>query len=324
MRSPLVDPEVLGRVSRLELVARHAVEGFLSGRHPSPYYGSSVEYADHRPYSLGDEIRAIDWKILAKTDKHYIKLYAEQTNTRCVILVDASGSMGFGTGSIEGPASKPRPPAGASAGSKPAEAPAPGTTKLEYACRLAAALAYLLVRQNDAVGLGLFDREVRTYLPPRSTPSHFRTLVDFMEQARPGGDSRIGPVLHELGARVRRRGMIVLISALLDEPDAIKEGLTHFRFHHHEVIVFHVMDPAELEFPYEKLTKFKDLEGAGTVITNPRTVRKRYLQRLDEFRSALRISCLERGVSYELARTDTPYDQMLSAFLEKRMKMKKG
>lgn len=319
--SRLIDPQVLGRVCRLELVARQAVEGFLSGRHPSPYYGSSVEYADHRPYTLGDEIRAIDWKLLAKTDKHYIKLYAEQTNTRCMIVVDGSASMGF-RGEERGrgrEGARGRKDSGAA--SSP-QGVAPSTSKLDYALQLALALAYLLIKQNDAVGMAMIDRELRHFLPPRATASHFRTMVDILDAAKPSGDSKLGPVLHELAGRFRKRGLIILISDLLDDPAQIADALAHFRFLKHEVLVFHVMDPDELEFPYEKLTRFKDIEGFGTVVTNPRTVRQRYLDRLNAFLTEVRRSCLERGVSYELARTDTPYEQMLSAFLERRARMK--
>ncbi len=304
--SPLIDPLVLGRVSRLELVARQAVEGFLSGRHPSPYFGSSVEYADHRPYTLGDDPRSIDWKLLAKTRRHYIKLFAEQTNTRGLIVVDSSASMAFGSGALPG---------------KPNDDP---TTKQQYAFRLALALAYLMLRQNDAVGLALADRELRTYLPPRGTPSHFRHMVNLLDDARSVGESRLPAVLHELASRFRKRGIVVVISDLLDDAAQLADALAHHRFDRHEVIVFHVVDPVEMEFPFEKLSRFKDLEGVGTLVANPRTVRAQYLERFRQHRESLRRACLERGVAYELARTDTPYDQLLSAFLEKRAQATRG
>ena len=290
----LLDPKGLSRVSRLELVARQAVEGFISGRHPSPYHGSSVEYADHRPYTLGDEIRNIDWKLLAKTDKTYIKLFEEQTNVRATILLDMSRSMHFGTTDMK---------------------------KIDYACHLAAALSYLMLRQSDSVGLVMFDNQVRQFLPPRSTPSHFKLMIEHMEQLTPRNDTTIGPVLHEMAERVHRRGMVILISDLLDDVKTVADGLAHFRHDNHEVIVFHVMDPAEMTFPYEKLTRFKDAEGAGTLVANPRSVRKRYLERLTEYMDAIRLACLERHISYQLAQTDTPYDQMLSAYLDRRRRM---
>jgi uncharacterized protein (DUF58 family) len=296
MARRLLDPQSLGRISRLELVARQAVEGFLSGLHPSPYHGSSVEYADHRPYTMGDEIRSIDWKLLAKTDKYYIKLFEEQTNARCTLVLDASNSMSFAH--EHGP-------------------------KFDYAARLSAMLAYLMVRQNDAVGLALFDHDVREYLPARSTATHFRVIIEAMEQARPGQDTRLGSALHKVAGRLRQRGVVVVISDLLDEPQRLIDGLAHFRFRRHEVIVFHVMDPAELDFPFDRLTRFRDLEGATTVITNPHNVKRRYQERLNAHLHTVRRACLERDISYVLARTDTPCEQMLSAYLEKRSRATK-
>jgi uncharacterized protein (DUF58 family) len=290
-----LDPKGLGLVSRMELVARQAVEGFLSGLHPSPYFGSSVEYADHRPYCLGDSLRTIDWKLLAKTDKYYVKLYEEQTNTRCTILLDTSKSMSFAS---EGQMSK-----------------------MEYGMYLAAALSYLMFRQNDAVGLALFDSSVRQYIPPRSTATHFRNILNVMEATTPGEDTKIGPTLSELAGRIPKRGIVVLISDLLDDPGAIADGLAHLKHLRHELLVFHLMDPAERSFPYEKLTRFKDMEGAGNLIANPRSIRRAYLDRLTQFMDRIRRTCLERDISYELALTDKKYSECLSAFLSRRSRV---
>ena len=296
MPSRLLDPESLARIAKMELVAQQAVEGFLSGKHPSPYFGSSVEYADHRPYTIGDEISDIDWKLLAKTDKYYVKLFEEQTNLRCTIVLDTSRSMQFTSGPM---------------------------TKLDYGAHLAAALAYLMLRQNDAVGLALFDHEVRHFMPARATGSHFGHLVKLMEEARAHSETRIGKVLHELAGRLRRRGLVVIISDLLDDLDAITNGIAHFRYRHHEVILFHVMDPDELSFPYERLSRFKDQEGTAMIVANPRTVRSRYLERVEKFLKQIKVGCLELGASYQLAQTNTPYDQMLSRYLEQRARLKK-
>lgn len=297
-----IDTPGLARVARMELVARQAVEGFVSGKHPSPYHGSSVEYADHRPYTLGDEIRTIDWKLLAKTDKYFIKLFEEQTNVRGTILLDISKSMAFGQG--PSPASL--------------RASQPTITKLEYGCHLAAALAYLMFRQNDSVGLCLFDSHVRHHLPCRSTPSHFRRMLELMDQVTPRHETNVGPVLHEIAGRLKRRGMVIVISDLLDDLDALTGGLAHFRHNHHDVVVFHVLDEAELTFPYQRLTRFKDMEGSGTLVASPQAVRTRYLDRLQAFLTQVKGACLERGVSYELAPTSTAYDQMLMAYLHRR------
>ncbi|MDP6152372.1 MAG: DUF58 domain-containing protein [Phycisphaeraceae bacterium] len=296
------DPETLSLVSRMELVARQSVEGFLSGLHPSPYHGSSVEYADHRPYSDGDEIRVIDWKLLAKTDKYYVKLFEEQTNVRCTIVTDVSNSMSFGVKRDAGIRTV--------------------ANKLEYAFFLSATLAYLMLRQNDAVGLVLFDNVLRSYLPPRAKASHFRHILQVLEKTEPGGDTRIGPTLHEVAARLPRGGIVILISDLLGDPDDFTDVLAHFKHQRHDMIVMHVMDPDELEFPYERLTRFKDLEGHGMVVTNPASVKRQYLERLKKHLQGTRAACMERNVSYQLATTKTPYDQLLLAYLDRRARMK--
>jgi len=292
---PFVDPQGLANIARLELVARQAVEGFLAGRHPSPFHGSSVEYADHRPYTIGDELRSLDWKLLAKTDKYYVKLFEDQTNLRCTILLDTSRSMAFAAGGR--------------------------ITKFLYGAHLAAALGYLMLRQNDAVGLALYDHQVRQYVPARSKPSHFRLMVDLLRTAKPGHESHMAPVMHELAGRLKRRGLIIVISDLLDDLDALFDAISHFRYRKHEVIVFHVMDPHELEFPYERLTRFQDMEGTGRIVANPSSVRRRYLQRLDTFLTAVKAQCHRRDVAYELARTDAAWDRVLGAYLDRRSQL---
>jgi uncharacterized protein (DUF58 family) len=287
-----IDARGLSLVARMELVARRAVEGFLSGLHPSPYFGSSVEYADHRPYSLGDELRTIDWKLLAKTDKYYVKLYEEETNTRATIVLDTSRSMSFAS---------------------------PGQmSKLEFGMFLSAALAYLMLHQKDAVGLAMFDRGVRQFLPPRSTAAHFQNMLTVMEQTTVGDDTRIGPVLSELIPRIPKRGIVIVISDLLDDIRAITDGLAHCKHQRHEVIVFHLIDPAERSFPFEKLTRFKDMEGAGSLVANPRSIKQAYLQRLNEYLDQIRRVCLERDIGYELMTTNRRYDEALSAYLARR------
>lgn len=294
MANKLLEPRAIALLSRLELVARRAVDGFLSGRHPSPYHGSSVEYADHRPYTAGDEIRTIDWKLLAKTDKTYVKLFEDQTNMRATVLVDSSASMGFS--------------------GEPGKVP----TKFEYGCRIAACLAYLLIRQKDAVGLALFDSAVRTYLPARSTPSHFRLMIDQMENCVPAQVTASGKVMMQIASRVAKRGMIVVVSDLIDDLDGIMQGLSRFTFDKHDVLVFHVMDPSELQFPYDELTRFKCPETNQQLISHPRHARKKYMEELGAFLDTCRRKCRERDIAYELCSTDTPYEKILSRFLEER------
>jgi uncharacterized protein (DUF58 family) len=294
MPSRFLDPAGLARVGNLELVARQVVEGFLTGRHRSPYHGFSAEYLDHRSYSPGDEIRSLDWKILARTDKYYVKLFEDETNLRAYILLDCSRSMTFASGEQD---------------------------KLSYASYLAAALTYLMLRQNDAVSLTLFDNQVRQYLPPRARPTQFRRVLDLLDNATSSEDTNVGAMLHHMADRIKRRGLVVLISDLLDDEQRIADGLQHFRHNKHEVIVFHVMDDAELTFPYDRLTRFKDMEGAGRVVTNPKALRARYLARVQTFCERLKNDCYERKIGYNLVNTNEPYDQFLAAYLDKRSRL---
>ena len=288
------DPQGLARVGHMELVARQVVEGFLTGRHRSPYHGFSVEYLDHRAYTPGDDLRSLDWKILARTGKYYSKLFQDETNLRAHILLDCSRSMAFRSGEV---------------------------SKLTYGSYLAAALTYLLLRQNDAVGLVMFDRQIRHQLPPRARPTQFRRVLDLLEHAGTGGDTDVGAILHQVADRTRQRGLIILISDLIDDEAAIASGLQHFRHRHHEVIVFHVLDDAELTFPYDRLTQFKDMEGSGTVVTNPKNLRSQYLARMQTFVERIRDACFSRKISYNLSNTQQPYDVLLAAYLDKRSRL---
>ena len=288
------DPSGLARVGHMELVARQVVEGFLTGRHRSPYHGFSVEYLDHRAYSPGDELHNLDWKLLARTDKYYVKLFQDETNLRAYILLDCSRSMTFGSGDI---------------------------SKLAYGSYMAATLTHLMLRQNDAVGLVLFDTDIRQYLPPKARPTQFRRVLRLLEDAAPGEETDLGPVLHGVAERIRRRGLVILISDLLDDPAAIATGLQHFRHDNHEVVVFHVMDNAELNFPYERLTTFRDLEGHGRVVVNPKSLRDRYLERLHAFVDQVKLDCFDRKIDYNMVNTAQPYDLFLAQYLDKRRRL---
>lgn len=294
MANKYLDPEGLARVGNMELVARQVVEGFLTGRHRSPYHGFSVEYLDHRAYTPGDEIGSLDWKILARTDKYYVKLFEDETNLRAYILLDCSRSMAFQSGRL---------------------------SKFDYACYLAAALSYLMLHQNDAVGLVLFDREIRQFLTPKARPTQFRRVLDLLDTAPAQSDTDVGTVLHEVAERIRRRGLVIVISDLIDDEQKVASGLQHFRHNKHEVIVFHVMDDAELTFPYDRLTRFKDMEGTGRVVANPKSLRSRYLARMQTFLEHVQSLCFDRNVSYNLANTKEPYDAFLAAYLEKRARL---
>ena len=289
-----LDPVGLARLGNMELVAKQVVEGFLTGRHRSPYHGFSVEYLDHRAYTPGDDLRSLDWKMLARSDKYYVKLFEDETNLRAYILLDCSQSMAFKSGEID---------------------------KLTYGAYLAAALSYLLIRQNDAVGLLLFDTKVRNSIPPRAHPSQHRRVLETLEGIEAGGETNIGAVLHEAAERTRRRGLVIVISDLIDNEESIADGLQHFRHNNHEVLVFHTMDEAELTFPYDRQTRFQDMEGTGLVSANPKSLRKQYMQRLNGFLTRLKRDCSDRSISYNLVNTSEPYDHFLAAYLDKRMRI---
>ncbi len=295
MPNPTVtfDPSSLAKYGRLAMVARDVVEGFLTGVHKSPYKGFSVEFAEHRKYTPGDNPRHLDWRILGRTDRLYIKQYEEETNLRAQILLDSSGSMAF-TG------------------------PAGGPSKLEYGAFLTAVLAYMMMRQQDAVGLTTFDTKVRLELPAGSSHRHYDEMMKRLEAVRPGRPTDLGATLHRLADRFKRRSLIVLISDLYDDPEAVATALHHFRHKRHEVIVFQVLDSAELEFPYRETASFLDLETGETVQVDPNYVRDDYRLRMAEFLDRCRKLCADCQIDHMVMDTTEPYDRALSRYLERR------
>jgi uncharacterized protein (DUF58 family) len=287
-----LDPRVASRLARIDLVARLVVEGFITGLHKSPYHGFSVEFAEHRPYMPGDPIRHIDWKLYAKSDRFYVKEYEEETNLRAYLLLDSSASMAYRSG---GP-----------------------LTKLEYASHLAAALSYLMLQQQDSVGLLTFSDRVKSFVPPRSSGGHLKILLREIERSRGGEGTRVGRSLHHLADRIKRRGLIILLSDLLDDPEEVLAGLRHFRHRKHEVVVFHVLDPAEIEFPFREETGFVDLESGETLDTQPWEIAREYRARFREWSERYKRECREHRIDYVPMNTATPYDLALYRYLEKR------
>jgi uncharacterized protein (DUF58 family) len=283
-----LDPKVLSQVAGLELRARLVVEGFISGLHRSPYHGFSVEFAEHREYSPGDEIRHIDWHVYGKSDRYYVKRYEEETNLRCSILLDASASMGYSSG---------------------------GMTKLEYASSIAAALIFMMLRQGDSVGLVTFDEKIREHVPPRGVSEHFQVLLGALEGTRPGAKTDIAAFGHEFAERVKRRGLIVVFSDLFDDPQRVRRSLGHFRHRKHEVIVFHVLDEAERTFPFEDMMLFKGMESGEEVLTDPRLLRSHYLAKLEEYLDSLKRGMRELRIDYVPLTTSTPFDRALVEYL---------
>ncbi|MFH1568170.1 MAG: DUF58 domain-containing protein [Gemmatimonadota bacterium] len=292
-----LDPETISRISRLDLVARLVVEGFITGLHRSPYHGFSVEFSEHRPYMPGDALRDLDWKALAKTERLYVKRYEEETNVRAHLLLDCSGSMGFRSG---GPMSKYR-----------------------YACCLAAALAHLMLRQRDAVGLMLFRDRPLTLVPPRSVQSHLRVLLAEMTRAEPEDDTRMAPAFHDLAERLSRRGLVIVLSDLLDDPAEVMTGLRHFRHRGHEVIVFHLLDPRERDLDFDRSdTRFVDLESPEDVLTTqPWHVQAEYRRRMEELQQTYARRCADARIDYCLVDTATPFDLALSRYLVRRRRL---
>ncbi len=290
-----LEPEALARVKNLSLVARGVVEGFISGLHASPYKGFSVEFAEHREYVPGDDPRHLDYKMLARTERLYVKQYEEETNMRVQILLDTSGSMNYRHSAK--------------------------ITKLEYGAYLTAVLSYLMIRQQDSVGLTTFDTEIRLDMPPRGSPRHFNEMMRQLEAIQPGGETDIAATLHRLANRFKRRCLIVVISDLYDDPDEVMRGLHHFRHRRHEVIVFHIFDKAELELPFKDTIAFHDLETDERIQIDPAYVREAYLEQIREFTETYRRQCAESQIDYIMTDTSVPYDFMLSRYLAKRNRL---
>lgn len=288
-----LDPARLAELQGLELKARLIVEGYLSGAHRSPYHGFSVEFAEHREYVPGDDLRYVDWKVFGKTDRIYLKQFDEETNFACAMLFDASESMTYRS-------------AGALA------------SKLEFARWIAAAIAYLVVRQHDAIGLATFDTTVRDFLRPASVASQFREVCRLLESATGSGESAIGGMLQDLAERQVRRGVIVVISDFFDEFSSLERGLRHLAFRRHDVLLLQVLDPAELDFPFQEPTRFRGLEGWGELASDPRAVRTAYLQEFERHLGRLRGLARELRFDYTVLRTDQPPTPALAALLALR------
>jgi uncharacterized protein (DUF58 family) len=289
-----LDPRTLARLEGLELRARLIVEGYVSGVHRSPFHGFSIEFAEHREYVPGDDLRHVDWKVFGKTDKVYLKQYEEETNLVSYLLLDTSESMQYRS---EGTA----------------------LSKLEYAQCVAASLSYLVLQQQDSVGLVTFDNEVRALVRASSNPSHLRQLLHVMEQTVPQRKTSTGPIFHDLAERLKKRGIVIILSDLFDDVNSMLAGLKHFRHRRHEVIVFHVLDPAEIDFPFQRTTLFKGLEQLPEVLTDPRSLRKAYLEEFAAFVRQVKQGCRAQRVDYVQLRTDQPLDVALSSYLASRL-----
>lgn len=289
-------PQTVAKISNLELVARLVVEGFVAGLHKSPYHGFNVEFAEHRQYNPGDEIRYIDWRVWGKRDKYYVKQFEEETNLKCYILLDKSASMGYSSG---------------------------GVSKLMYGVYLTSALSYLMLNQRDSVGLVTFDKDIKTYLPPRCQPAYLKEILNSTYNIKPGEKTDLNFVLHRLADKIKRRALILVISDFMDDTNRVITGLKHLRHKKHEVIVFHVMDVQEKEFDFNKPLEFVDLESNDVLKTDPVRVRASYCQMVEKFIRDFKYRCGESFIDYSLLLTSTPFDVALSSYLaRRRMRMK--
>lgn len=294
-RGSFVDPQTLMRIKNLQLRAKVVVEGFFTGLHRSPYHGFSVEFSEYRQYSPGDDPRYLDWRLYARSDRYYVKRFEDETNLRCWLLADLSRSMGFGS---------------------------LGYSKADYARTIVATLAYFLATQRDAAGLVTFDEQIREYLPTRFRPGHLHRLMMCLERAEAGTATNLAAPLEQVAATVRKRGMVVLVSDLLAPLDTLQTNLGYLKSQGHEVVVLRVLDPAELDFQFDRPAIFEDLESGRELYVDPAAARAEYLRRFSGHAASLTALCGELGIDLHLLRTDGPLELALFDFLRARLHLR--
>ncbi len=289
----LLDPQAVSEAEALGMHARYVVEGYLVGNHKSPFHGFSVEFTQHREYVPGDDLRHLDWKVLGRSDRYYIRQYEQETNFVCHLLVDGSESMKYGSGKI---------------------------TKLDYAKQMAAVLAYVVLGERDAISLTLFDNEVKKYIPRTGNLASIHNIMQTLVDFKPEYSTSIAPVLHQIAQTSRRRGIVILISDCFDDEQAILDGIQHLRFGGHEVILFQVLDQNELEFPFKGNVEFIGYENTGRQVTRPNEIRKSYIEALTQFLDTIRIGCERNKVHYVQVTTQHPLHETLTGYLAFRQR----
>ena len=287
-------PEVVSQISRLDIIARLVVEGFITGLHRSPYHGFSAEFSEYRPYMAGEDTSRVDWKVLGRTERYYVKQFEEETNLKAYLLLDVSESMQYTSGKI---------------------------SKYFYASCLASALTYLMLQQRDAVGLVTFNEAIQSFLPPKSVKSYFLELIKSIERSPAGGGTRIAPVLHEIAERIKRRGLIIILSDFMDDQKAILNALNHFRYKNHEIIIFHILDAMELSFDYQKESMITDMESGDVLRVHPAHIKNEYKRLVDQWKENYRRSCRSHRIDYIPIHTEQPFDQALIHYLAKRKRL---
>ena len=285
---------MVAMLNSISMKAKLVVEGYIIGQHRSPYHGFSVEFSEHRSYEPGDEVKHIDWKLYGKTNRLYVKRYEEETNLRAHLILDTSKSMSYTSSKV---------------------------SKLDYGSYLLAALSYLMISQQDAAGVVLFDEKIRSFIPPKSTPSHLNTLLNVLDAPKPGNDTKIESVLHQMAERINKRGLVIIISDLLDEPKNILKGLKHFRHKKQEVILFHILDRNELEFEFENRTKFVDMESGEEITTDPWHIKNDYKNLILDVQKYYRRNCRLNKIDYVPLYTDDSLEKGLSEYFNKRQRL---
>ena len=291
MSREFLTPEVISKIDSLQFRARMIVEGYIVGHHKSPFHGFSAEFSEHRAYGIGDEIKHIDWKVFGKTDRYFVKQFEEETNLRAHLLLDQSSSMNYGSGAL---------------------------TKLEYAQTLFASFCYLMLKQQDAVGLTLFDTKIRKFIPPRSKSSHLNVLISALANMKSGGETSIAPILHEIAEKIHKRGLIILISDLFDDPQKTFNGLKHFRYNGHEVVLFHILDPEEMELNFKERIRFVDKETGEKITTDPWHIKQAYKTEMQDFCDYYKINCRKNRMDYIQVFTNQRLDEVVANYLIKR------
>jgi uncharacterized protein (DUF58 family) len=290
-----LDPDTLRRLQHLSITSRVLVEGSMTGSHRSPYKGLSTEFADHRQYVKGDDLKRLDWRVYARSERYYVKRYEENTNLKAYILVDCSASMGYKSN---------------------------GVTKYEYACHLAAGLAYVVIKQQDSAGMVIFGERIEDYFPPRSSLSHLRSMLNALTACTPHQGTNTATALHGMAELIKRRGLIIVVSDLMDDPAAVVKGLAHFKQKRHDVIVLHVLDDSELNFPFDKVATFRDMETGEKVRVSPKDLKDDYSAELTAFINQYKRACFENNIDYVTINTKTPHSTFLSAYLSRREKVR--
>jgi uncharacterized protein (DUF58 family) len=291
----LLDPSIIPKINSLELRARLVVEGFMVGMHKSPYHGFSVEFTQHRPYMQGDGLKDVDWKVYGKTEKFYIKQYEEETNLRSYILLDVSKSMQFSSGN--------------------------NTSKLEYASTLAAALSYLMMKQQDAFGLTLYSDKIVQYLPPKATKSYLRQILKSLVSVKASDTTNTAACLNTVAEKIKRRGLVIIISDLFDDIDSVISALKHFSYQKNEIIVFQILDPIERNFAFGRDAIFKDMESEEELTTQPYQIQKAYKLAMEEFIGKIKSECLNSKIDFNVIDTSTPFDKSLMSYIQKRRRL---